>query len=65
MCLGYLGPTAPSESWLPASLGVPADLAVGDVGGGTILEKKRENKSLSAKAAQQLLNSCCVCVTRS
>lgn len=31
----YLGPTAPSESWLPASLGVPADLAVGEMGGGT------------------------------
>lgn len=27
----YLGPVVPSpESWLPASLGVPADLAVGD-----------------------------------
>lgn len=33
----YLGPAAPSESWLPASLGVPADLVVGDVGGGAAL----------------------------
>lgn len=33
----YLGPAAPSESWLPASLSVSADLAVGDVGGGAAL----------------------------
>lgn len=32
----YLGPAAPSESWLPASLGVPADLVVGEMGGGAI-----------------------------
>lgn len=32
----YLGPTAPSESWLPASLGVPADLVVGETGAGAI-----------------------------
>lgn len=32
----YLGPVVPSpESWLPASLGVPADLVVGDKGPGT------------------------------
>lgn len=35
-CWLYLGPVVPSpESWLPASLGVPADLAVGDKGPGT------------------------------
>lgn len=37
----YLGPTAPSESWLPASLGVPADLLVGDMGGGTTEQDRR------------------------
>lgn len=39
----YLGPVAPSpESWLPASLGVPADLAVGDICVWTKLNEEKE-----------------------
>lgn len=38
----YLGPTAPSESWLPVSLGVSADLGAGVMGGGATLETETE-----------------------
>lgn len=38
----YRGPVVPSpESWLPASLGLPTDLAVGDMGAGA---KERQSK---------------------
>ena len=54
----YLGPTAPSESWLPASLGVPTDLAVGDIWAGAACrvrerETERETGSLTTNGGLQ------------
>ena len=52
----YLGPTAPSpESWLPASLGVPTDLAVGDMGGGTRYGDKQASLSQCPQSNSHLI----------